>query len=54
MNYKIVTAFDETSLQHSTFHLLNEFKDNWRMSDLLFDQFLMHLESCLMPLDHHY
>ncbi len=32
MNYKIVTAFDETSLQHSTFHLLNEFKDNWEPS----------------------
>ena len=32
MSYKIVTAFDETSLQHSTFHLLNEFKDNWEPS----------------------
>ena len=32
MNYKIVTAFDETSLQLSTFHLLNEFKDNWEPS----------------------
>jgi len=29
MNYKIVTAFNESYLQHSTFHLLNEFKENW-------------------------
>ena len=29
MNYKIATAFNETLLQHSTFHLLNEFKENW-------------------------
>ena len=29
MNYKIVTAFDENLLKHSTFHLLNEFKENW-------------------------
>jgi len=32
MNYKIVTAFNETHLQHSTFHLLNEFKENWEPS----------------------
>jgi len=32
MNYKIVTAFNENYLQHSTFHLLNEFKENWEPS----------------------
>jgi len=26
MKYKVVTAFDETFLQHSTINLLNEFK----------------------------
>jgi len=29
MKYKIVTAFDEAFLQHSTSMLLTEFKDNW-------------------------
>ena len=29
MKYKIVTAFDENFLQHSTINLLNEFKNNW-------------------------
>jgi len=32
MQYKIITAFDETFLQHSTINLLNEFKDNWESS----------------------
>tara|TARA_R110000868_G_scaffold1985_3_gene15688 strand:- start:500 stop:2893 length:2394 start_codon:yes stop_codon:yes gene_type:complete len=32
MNYKVVTAFNESLLQHSTFHLLTEFKENWEPS----------------------
>ena len=32
MKYKVVTAFDESFLQHSTINLLNEFKDNWESS----------------------
>ena len=32
MQYKVVTAFDESFLQHSTINLLNEFKENWESS----------------------